>query len=164
MLIPTGFEDWGPFYIAGDYLICTRGFERLHHEDSRTIYQYKNGKKGEQVASWWEKDDGRFTVHFQDAKTGKGKSWDFEPKDEKGAQYVVSSDGKSAEITVEGKEAGNGYFFELLTGLSSELLDEQWRDELPKREPLKRIAIKATGDPEIVERLQWPPQKTKVAK
>jgi hypothetical protein len=162
-LVPTNFEDWGPFYLVGEYLVTSRGFERLAHEDSRTIFKYKNGVKGEEIASYWEKDDGRFSFAYKDSKTGKSNGWQFDPKDETGAQYIVSSKGKSAEITVEGTEAGSSYFFELLTGLRGELLDQKWLENLPKQKPLKRIAIKATGDPEIVESLQWP-SKNRAAK
>lgn len=83
-LILTDFEDWGPFYLAGDYLVLTRGFERLAHDDTHWIYAYKDGKRGQLLATLRENDSRRFEIDCIDAASGRMQAWSFKPEDDKG--------------------------------------------------------------------------------
>lgn len=165
-LVPTDFEDWGPFYLAGNYLCLLRGYERRAHDISHWIYAYRDGHKGALLATVHEVDTGPFEVNFLDQIRGKRVAWSFTPHDHESGSISVSVGNESdtaepprqGEIACEG-DCSVGYFFELLTGLSANILNDKWCDELPRR-PLKRIPIHATGDKEIVQRLQWPPFKT----
>src|ERR1700677_5352220 len=80
-LVPTGFNQWGPFYIEGNYLCTTRGFERIHHDITTWLYSYSNGRQGPLLACYNENDKGNgdeyFTITIPDAKSGKVKSWAF---------------------------------------------------------------------------------------
>ena len=167
-LVRTHFEDWGPFYLVGNYLCLTNGYERTSHEEMHSIYAYKDGKKGALLASVDERDTGPFEIDGTDQKTGETVTWSFNPRDDNSGIISVraltkadpSGDSNKGEIKCAG-EFDTGYFLELLTGLSSELLNEEWVDELPQKQPLQRIPIQATGSADIVKRFQWPlPQST----
>jgi hypothetical protein len=162
-LVRTNFEDWGPFYLVGNYLCLTNGYERLAHDESHWIYAYKEGRKGALLASVNERDTGPFEIAFQDHKSGEMVTWSFNPHEDNGGPMSVCIATKvdpsgalnQGEITVTG-EYSTGYFLDLLTGLNPKLLDDEWLGELPLRQPLQRIPIQATGSTEIVRRLQWP--------
>ncbi len=72
-LVRTNFEDWGPFYLVGSYLILGRGFERLARDDTHWVYSYKDGKKGRLLASLHENDGGHFDIECRDVKSGRMK-------------------------------------------------------------------------------------------
>ncbi len=172
-LVRTHFEDWGPFYIAGDYLVCTRGFERLAHDVSHTVYRYKDRQKGEFVARMHENDSGRFDITLRNPHSGKLETWIFINTDEAPSHHCVSvaetaeKDAKMAEpdpqsdslqtAQWEEKDDGpsaDGGYFQLLTGLNEKVLSDEWLEILPKPAPLKYPFIKASGDPSIVSRLR----------
>lgn len=162
-LVPTHFEDWGPFYLVGNYLCLTNGYERLAHEDGHSIYAYRDGRKGALLASVDEKDTGPFEIDGTDQKTGEMVTWSFNPRDDDSGIISVcaqtKADPSGASTQGEIKCAGGcdaGYFLELLTGLSAKVLDEEWVDKLPQKQPLQRMPIQATGSAEIVKRFQWP--------
>lgn len=171
-LVRTHFEDWGPFYITGDYLVCTRGFERRAHDVSHIVYRYKDRQKGAFVARMHENDSGRFDITFRNPRSGKLETWFFINNYEAPSHYSVSvaetkeKDAKDAEPDQQDDsshsaqwEAGedgssdSGGYFQLLTGLNPKILGDEWLDVLPKPAPLKVPFIKATGDPDIVSRL-----------
>jgi len=181
-LVPTNFEDWGPFYLIGNYLCTLRGFERRAMDETVWVYPYKNGKKGSLLAIYYS-DIGRgelrnFTITFRDAKTDKLWSYSFSPQEEEqpylhytvdaveGVQDEPYDKAKtrlhhSAEIEVSDQDGSiDQVCFERLTGLSRAVLDHegwksaQWKDVLPKLPALKQIKLKITGDPEIVRHLQ----------
>jgi hypothetical protein len=169
-LVQTNFEDWGPSYLAGNYLCLTNGYERTSHEEMHSIYGYRDGRKGALLATVDERDTGPFEIAFPDPKTGEMVTWSFNPRDDDDGTIPVCISTKSdpsgalnqGEITVKG-DYSTGYFLELLTGLSPKLLDDEWLDELPRR-PSQRIPIQATGSAEIVRRLQWPQTKSAQSK
>jgi len=167
-LVRTHFEDWGPFYLVGNYLCLTNGYERLAHEDMHWIYAYKDGRKGPLLASVDERDTGPFEIACPDQKSGEMVTWSFNPSEADSGTILVCISTKAnpsgslnlGKITCKG-DASADYFLELLTGLRPELLGEDWLEELPRQQPLQRIPIQATGSAEIVQRLQWPTTKSK---
>lgn len=95
------------------------------------------------------------------------RQWRFRPEEnESSSKFYVSivqdcpqlPNGDVAEIIfLDDMLNDKGeYCFRLLTGLSPALLKDTWKDKIPPTKPLERIAIKASGLPEVVERLQWP--------
>ena len=176
-LIPTGFKQWGPFYISGGYLCTTRGYEHTGHYDTTWIYSYKNGNQGPLLGCISLHDAEDFTITFRNPKSGRMESWAFCPDKNDPLHISVhavpkptdtyypynAADGpQSAELVIASNDdiVPEDYFFEFLTGLDPDLIDthnEQWRDDLPKRPPLKRLRIKASGNPEIVALFQPPP-------
>ncbi len=176
-LVETHFEDWGPFYLAGDYLVCTDGFQRLAHDWSHAVYRYENHRKGSFVARVNENDSGRFDITFHNSASGKMETWFFFPDSEQQAPVSVtvceggkddgsltSKFGAGAPIgwagwsLKEGSKLSSDGFFQLLTGLSANILGDEWLEKLPPITPLKFPFIKATGDPEIVKRLKGRPR------
>ena len=169
-LVPTNFEDWGPFYLVGNYLVLGRGFERLHHDNTHSIYAYKNGRKGELIADLHENDRGNFDFECRNPKSGQREVWYFNPEDEEGDRLSVAmengprkngahaGDRRNAEFTVQLTQTGDGWsptdFFCFLSGLDPALLDDKWLDESPKRSAPKRLPVKVTGDPMIVARFR----------
>lgn len=181
-LVPTNFEDWGPFYLAGNYLCALRGFERRAMDETVWVYPYKEGRKGKLLAIYYS-DIGRgelrnFAFTFQDRKTEKYWTYSFSPKEAEPPylHYVVDAvEGvwdepmekakalthHAAAIEVTEQDGSIDEFcFERLTGLSRAVLNHeagqcaQWKDTLPKLRPLTQIKFKITGDQEIVRHLQ----------
>ena len=165
-LIPTHFEDWGPFYLVGNYLILGRGFERLAHDDTHWIYAYKNGGKGKLLAIMHENDSGRFDIECRDAKSGQMECWHFAPEDEEGDRLSVTvetdfkgdkTDGESRDKEVPTAHvtgADTTDFFGFLTGLNPALLDDKWLDEPPGWSAPKRLSVQVTGSREIAARFR----------
>ena len=173
-LMRTHFEDWGPFYIAGDYLVGTRGFERRAHDVSHIVYRYKDRQKGAFVARMHENDSGRFDITFRNPRSGKLETWFFINTYDAPSHYSVSvaetkeKDTKNAEADQQGDSShtaqweeardddssDNGGYFQLLTGLNEKILGDEWLEVLPKPAPLKYPFIKASGDPDIVSQLR----------
>jgi len=165
--VPTGFEDWGPFYIKGNYLVCTRGFERLAHDDTRWIYAYRNGRKGALLARYHARDDGPFDITFPDA-SGQWWGWDFHHREFDGEDTPVTvikarDCGHESELTIGENEAGreatasgeldSAATFEHLTGLDPALLEEGWEDALPPHVRTEWEPVETKGDPEIAKAL-----------
>ncbi len=165
-LIETKFEDWGPFYLVGDYLILGRGFERLAHDDTHWIYSYRGGKKGRQLAVMHENDSGRFDIECPDRKSGRMQRWSFVPEDEKGERLSVTvaddpkegdaeggtRDDKAPSAQVTGLDSRD--FFGFLTGLNPALLDDKWMDKPPKWSAPKRLSVEVTGSRIIAARFR----------
>ncbi len=181
-LIRTNYETWGPFHLIGDYLCTLRGFERRAMDETVCVYPYKNGKKGN-LLGVYDSDIGRgelrdFSITFRDHKTGKYWTYSFRPKEQEepylhylvdaveGLQHESYEKEKErvhffAEMVL-GEEDGSidQICFERLTGLSRALLEhggwrsDDWKDNLPKLPPLKKIDLKITGDSEIIRHLQ----------
>lgn len=181
-LVRTNFEDWGPFYLIGNYLCTIRGFERRAMDETVWVYPYAEGKKGRLLAVYYS-DIGsgelrNFSITFHDLKTGKFWTYSFSPMEaeppylhysidavegvwnepEKNAKPRIHS---NAEMEVSEKDGSiDEYCFERLTGLSRAVLGHvNWRgsermDKLPKLPALKQIELKINGDPEIVRHLK----------
>jgi|GEM_PF-2345295 len=79
LLDKTNFEDWGPFYLAGNYLVGLRGFERRAHDDTHWIHSYANGKKGPLLAVIHDNDSGYFDITIRNPKSGSLENWHFRP-------------------------------------------------------------------------------------
>lgn len=178
-LVRTNFEFWGPFYLVGNYLCATRGFERRAMDETVWVFSYRNGKKGELLARY-DSDIGRgelrnFSVTFRERKSGKYWTYSFNPREAQepylhynvdavegeGDGEIVSAKSARAEITLAGDDvAFDEFCFERLTGLSRALLNHTesdnggWEDELPKLSPLKAPQFKVAGVSEIVRHLQ----------
>ncbi len=170
-LVQTNFEDWGPFYLVGSYLILGRGFERLAHDQTHWIYSYKDGKKGKLLASLHENDSGRFDVEYRDVKSGRMKRWSFHPEDKKGSRLSVAVENDPKEDGADGEgrddkapdaqlieQTENGLspgdYFGFLTGLNPTLLDDKWMDKLPKWSAPKSLPVKVTGSQVITARFR----------
>ncbi len=137
-LIETKFENWGPFYLVGNYLVLGRGFERLAHDNTHWVHAYKDGKKGQLLAVMHSNDSGRFDIECRDRKSGHMQRWSFDPKDEKGESLTVTVTADPKEEDAEGGTHGDEVpsaqvtgadqtnFFGFLTGLNPALLDDQW--------------------------------------
>lgn len=165
-LIETKFEDWGPFYLVGNYLVLGRGFERLAHDDTHWVYAYKDGKKGKLLAVMHWNDSGRFDIKCRDRKSGRMQRWSFAPEDEQGEHLSVTvtddpkedeaesgtRDDKAPSAQVTGLDQTE--FFGFLTGLNPVLLDDKWMDEPPKWSAPKHLAVEVTGSPIIVNRFR----------
>jgi hypothetical protein len=171
-LVPTGLDDWGPYALIGGYICYQRGHERLAHWDTRWIYPFINGAKGELLACFHEVDTGGFTITFRDHDSGKNLSWAFLPDINDESHITVrqstDADETSGSPLAELHLPKDGSLdphdcFELLTGLSRKLLEDKWLETLP-RPDVKRVKIKVTGDPSVVRRLQWPNPVKKVSK
>jgi len=181
-LVQTNFEDWGPFYLIGNYLCTLRGFERRAVDETVWVYPYNNGRKGSLLAIYYS-DIGsgelrNFSITFRDRKTGKYWTYSFSPKEAEQPYLHYDVDAvegvwnepdekaktrvhHNAEMEVSEKDDSTDQFcFERLTGLSRAVLDHedgnsaQWKDTLPKLPPLKQIKLKVKGDQEIVRHLQ----------
>jgi len=167
----THFEDWGPFHLAGNYLICDRGFERLAHDETKWIYSYKDGLKGRLLAIFHWNDMNYFEVTLPRSKSDKMEIWCFQMNDDSTAPVKVTcrlenSKGNESELIASAElflknseDLSQEYCFQLLTGLNPALLDSEmaWREKLPEQPPLQRIPLKASGDSKIVKLFQWPP-------
>ena len=171
-LVSTNWTENGPAYITGDHLCFTRGLERLAHDSTTWIYQYKSGKQGDLLACLDQNDRGSFAVSFREVRSGKLKLWKFTPEENEFlSKFFVSvsqdnPEGKSENATEivfldNGEIDKAEYCFQLLTGLSPALLKSEWKDNLPPTKPLKRIAITASGLPEVVEKIEWPRSTSK---
>ena len=165
-LVQTGLDDWGPFCLKGEFICYTRGTERLAHWDTRWIYRFKDGKRGDLVACFHEVDDGRWTVSFL-AKPGPKEltRWSFIPSLD--APWMISLHSASREDEQGGREIAQlllpkdhelsqHFCFEWLTGLSAKLLDDEWLETVPKPQIKIRPKIDVTGDTEVISRFQWP--------
>jgi hypothetical protein len=199
LLEQTNFEDWGPFYLVGNYLIGTRGFERLAHDDTYWIHSYAKGKKGPLLAVVHDNDRGYFDVTIRSPKSGNFETWNFTP-DQDGPYLIhVAIEGTTMEdnnpqggpaidersLPERTGELMIGSLFDgesdspiysspclrLLTGIDFSQLGDPtqdsprdaqpfWPQKLPPPPPgvcpSDDTPIQATGDPEIVERFQWP--------
>ncbi len=165
-LVPTGLDDWGPYSIIGDFICYRRGKERLAHSNTRWIYPFINGKRGDLIACFHEDDAERWTISFRGKTNPKQLThWAFNP--DLGKPNVVSvrmaerEDYEfGEEIAVlhlpEGEELSQEFCFELLTGLSIKLSEDAWLEKIPKTVIRKRPAIEVTGDAEVAARFQWP--------
>ena len=174
-LVRTNFEDWGPFYLAGWYLVTTDGFKRLAHDWSHTVYSYENGKQGRWLACVHETDREAFIIEYVDTKSNQSQRWGFKDRADGEGPTVVklqhnakeddppwADDGEevpqagTAKITV--KKDKNfptpADYFGFLTGLNPALLEDKWMDELPKWTPPKSLPVEVTGDHEIVTRFR----------
>lgn len=198
LLEKTNFEDWGPFYLVGNYLIGTRGFERLHHEDTQWIHAYANGQKGPLLAVVHDNDRGYFDISVRSPKSGNFETWNFTPDHDDPYLIHVDIEGttmddnnppggpaiderslpeRTGELMVSATFADefdaaldSSDCLRLLTGIDTSQLDDPtqgsprdaqpfWPRKLPS--PLSGVypdctPIRATGDPEIVERFHWP--------
>ena len=166
-LVRTNFEDWGPFYLAGDYLVLTRGGERTAHNTTYWVHAYAAGKKGKLLACLHEHDSGTFDVTFRDAATGRLTNWLFQSLDQEGGHLSVTvgkppkdvgqdfaearSRARTAELT-EGSQSAEQYFG-LLTGINPAVL-KGWADRLPRWQAPTWSALQGTGDRAILARLQ----------
>ena len=175
-LVPTGLDDWGRYWIAGDYICYPRGRERLAHDSTVWIYRLQDGKRGELVASLHEVDDGRFAITFREPGAGTMRRWSFVPtgddhqrfearqfevrleelrEDQDDASVPIDGDPDAEIIVDEQSSLESNYAFTLLTGLSPELLKDTWMDSVPPPNPLKRISMKVTGNAEVVKHFAW---------
>lgn len=183
-LVRTHYEDWGPFYLTGNYLCTLRGFERKAFYETVWVYPYKNGRQGDLLATY-DSDIGRgelrnFSITFRDHKTGAYWTYAFSPKENEPPYLHYTIDATegvldeppevantrihhAAELEVSAEdESTDQYCFERLTGLSTAVLDHEtwreipWNDPLPAKPPVKQIKFDVTGDPEIVRHLQKP--------
>jgi hypothetical protein len=167
-LVPTDFEDWGPFSLKGNFLVGERGFERLAHDGTFWIHSYKDGRKGPLLARFHGDDRGGFDVSFPDSKTGRWVSWIFRQDCENESRMEVSvaedktkdtddeamlEEGQPAKRAEIRGEVDSAQVFEKLTGLDPALLDTGWLDELPPRPPVKLAPLEVSGDAEIASRL-----------
>jgi hypothetical protein len=148
-LVRTNYETWGPFFLVGNYLCTTRGFERRAMEDTVWVYPYKQGKKGDLLAIY-DSDVGtgelkHFSITFRNRQTKKLWTYSFNPQEVEPPylNYTVDAvegalDEKmagtetrvhySAAMMLTGKEGGENvaidtYCFERLTGLSIGLVE-----------------------------------------
>jgi len=168
-LEPTGFEDTGPFYLKGDYLVCQTGFQRLAHDWTNTIYEYRDGKKGRLLVDYAGSDSGAFRFSYRDKQSGKWVQWNFfedqvggeltkvryveypEKKDGSGPDY--SSEEKSCEGVIM-ESISEESVFDYLTGLDHSLLEEGWVETLPQRVGFEWIPVRTEGDEVIVKTFQ----------
>ena len=90
-LVRTHFEDWGPFYLAGDYLVLTRGGEHTAHSTTHWVYAYKAGRKGRFLACLHEHDSGTIDVTFRDPASGHMTNWLFQAVEQEGSTYSSAS-------------------------------------------------------------------------
>jgi len=179
-LVPTGFENWGPFYLVGNYLCTLRGMERRAMDETVWVYHYKYGKKGNLQAEIDYPNIGKdgvlrdFIITFRDDKAEKYWTYSFSPKEEEEPflhYYVEAVEGPpdepyektknrvhySAEMEV-GKDdnSTDEFCFEQLTGVSRAVLNHQeskgsiWKDTMPKLPPIKQNQLNITGDQEII--------------
>lgn len=148
-LVQTHYESWGPFFLVGNYLCTTRGFQRRAMEETVWVYPYKRGKKGDLLAIY-DSDIGtgelkNFSITFRDHDTKKLSTYSFDPQEEEPPylNYTVNAvEGEpkakgaspdpgghdSAVMKLVGKDGGEDasidtYCFERLTGLSSALVE-----------------------------------------
>ena len=176
-LVRTNFEDWGPFYLIGNYLCTIRGFERRAMDETVWAYPYAEGKKGRLLAVYYS-DIGsgelkNFSITFHDRNTGKWWTYSFSPTEDEPPYIHYSVDAvegiwnepvekaklrihSNAEMEVSEKDnSTDEYCFERLTGLSRAVLGHvdrrgaKWMEKLPKLPALKQIKLKINGDPEI---------------
>ncbi|WP_395749162.1 hypothetical protein [Prosthecobacter sp.] len=171
-LVPTGLDDWGPYALIGGYICYQRGHERLAHWDTRWIYPLRNGVKSGLLACFHTVDTGGFTITFRERDSGKSLSWAFVPDDDDESHITVrdsAPDDETGSSSLAELQLPKGEFldpydcFELLTGLSRKLLEDEWLHALPKPD-IKRIKIKVTGDPAVVRKFQWPQPAKKTPK
>lgn len=178
-LVRTDYETWGPFFLLGNYLCTTNGFERRTEYETVWVYSYKEGRKGDLVAIYSSNINTElpdFSITFRDNQTGKLWTYSFHQKEDN-APYTVDAvegdpDAKvenpdpqihhAAEIKLSGEADPFDCFFERLTGLSSvfrEAADNEgadWQDTAPKTSPAKQVKYEITGDPEIIQHLKNP--------
>jgi hypothetical protein len=181
-LVRTNYESWGPFFLLGDYLCTTRGFERRAMDFTVWIYPYKEGKKGDLLAIYGS-DIGsgelkNFSITFRDHQTEKLWTYSFHREGDE-APYLnytvdavegdlygkVESPDPRAHYSAQMKLSGeddpiDSFCFERLTGLSYALVDAadggelEWKDVTPKTPPVKQVKFVISGDPEIVRHLK----------
>jgi hypothetical protein len=138
-LVPTGFGDSGPFYLAGNYLVGERGFERLAHDSTWWVHPYRDGKKGPLLARLHQTDTGNFDVTYRDDATGEWRSWIFTQNADDTSRMNVTvatdrtqgaagePDPDSAKPIGKGRidsAVDSGQVFGLLTGLDPAILEE----------------------------------------
>lgn len=171
-LVPTHLDDWGPYALIGGYICYQRGAERLAHWNTRWIYPLVNGARGGLRACFHESDYGGFTVTFRDEDIGKNRSWAFVPDKNDESHITVRTaldldeiDGSPLAQLQLSKDAFLDPYdcFELLTGLSRKLLEDEWLQTVPKP-AIRHVPIKVTGDPAVVRRFQWPLAGKKASK
>jgi hypothetical protein len=181
-LVRTHYETWGPFFLLGNYLCTTNGFERRSMNEIEQIYSYKQGRKGRLLASY-DQDTERpnFSIAFRDQQTGKFWTYSFHGDDDEVTYAVDAVAGDpsekienpdtrthySAEIKLSKGDQFASFCFERLTRLSPALApagddgnpdgqDPTWSDSLPKTPPIKQVKFEISGDPEIVRHLKIP--------
>jgi len=164
----THFEDWGPFALKENYLLTERGFERLAHDTTTRIYEYRDGKKGKFIAECHQNDSGDFSITCHDGRLRRWRQWNFHQDRENESHMEVRvveigdnpdiqtppQDGfatKTAEIQ---EQISLEHVFQRLTGLNPALLEVEWANELPPAPLVKWNAIEAKGNPEIIEFFQ----------
>lgn len=181
-LIRTKYESWGPFFLLGNYLCTTRGFERRAMDVTVWIYPYKEGKKGDLLAIYGS-DIGsgelrNFSITFRDHQTRKLWTYSFHRDGDdppylnytvdavEGELYgkVASPDTRthySAKMKLSNEDDPiDSFCFERLTRLSYALVDATdggeagWNDTAPKTPPVKQVNFEISGDPEIVQHLK----------
>ncbi len=166
-LVRTHFEGWGPFYLAGDYLVLTRGGEHTAHNTTHWVHAYRDGKKGRFLACLHEHDSGTFDVTFRDPASGQMTNWLFQSLDQEGSRLSVSvgeppadvgrdfaeakSRARTAELTGDSQSAEQ--YFGLLTGINPAVL-KGWADRLPRWQVPRQFALQGTGDRAILARLR----------
>ena len=172
-LLPTDFEDWGPFSLAGDYLISRDGFRRLSHDENHWVYSYQHGRKGKLLGYLHENDRGYFDVGCREPKTGQMQRWHFQPEKEDENRFQIAVQVGTDEIDADGGGSSGANlasgeaipekpddvssaedFFAFLTGLDPLLLEGKWLDKLPVISAPKRLPYRVTGDPAVVSRFQ----------
>jgi len=171
-LVATNLDDWGPYALIGHYICYQRGHERLAHWDTRWIYPFLDGRRGDLLACFHQSDNGMFAVTFEDHESGKIQSWAFNPDRDNQSHVTVSMahdaedlDGKPlAELQLSKDDFLDPYdCFELLTGLSRKLLEDEWLVNVPQPK-VKRVKIEASGSPAVVQKFQWPNPRIKAPK
>lgn len=171
-LVPTNLDDWGPYALMDGYICYQRGSERLAHWNTRWIYPFHNGRRGGLLACFHQSDNGRFAVTFKDHDSGENQHWAFDPdqNDESHVTVRMAHDEEDldgapfAELRLSKDDfLDPSDCFELLTGLSRKLLEDEWLETVPKPK-VKRVKIEATGDPAVVRKFQWPNAPMKVSK
>lgn len=164
----TGFETWGPFYLVGNHLVTERGFERLGHDSTWWIYEYRDGRKGALVCRFHLTDEGDFDVTCRDAATGDWRSWIFSASSDDPSRMDVSlvtdlTRGEAGEPEADpdrprsqgsiDSSADSDQVFALLSGLPSSILEERWDADRPASSSVRPPRWDIRGDAEIVERL-----------
>jgi len=183
-LVRTNYESWGPFFLIGNYLCTTRGFEHYAREETVWVYPYKEGKMGDLIAIN-DSDIGNgelrnFSITFRDHQTRKLWTYSFHSEGEESPSQSWTVDAVEGELNekvespdprvhysakIKQPSEGEGIdsiCFESLTGLNSKIVEPsdtgkyEWKDDAPKAPPVKKVKLEIYGDPEIIRHLNNP--------
>ena len=128
------------------------------------MYRFVDGKRGELIGSLHQDDQGKFSVSFPDERNAKMRTWAFMAKSDNLSRVMVRAGNDPEDLDGEdiaSLELPKNEFlppehcFELLTGLSAELLTDEWTTKVG-RPRVDRMAIHVTGDAEVVRVFEWP--------